>query len=120
VQEREDRLQAIAAELYRARTEASALDVPLSVVMPGVRRRLSEWRTVLGEESTQACQMLRSLLRTRLMFTPDLERHTCEFVGEGDLSAFFRGLITVPKALASPTGMDTFWTVDSRRILRAA
>ena len=66
--------------------------------------------TVLTEETTQARQMLRSLLRGRLVFTPDLERNACEFVGEGDLSAVFSGLVDLPKALASPTGFEpVFW-----------
>jgi hypothetical protein len=104
VQEREERLQALAAELYRVHDEASALDLSLDVVMPEVRRRLTEWQAILGEESTQARPMLRSLLRGRLVFNPDLERNACEFVGVGDLSVVFRGLINLPKALASPTG----------------
>ena len=78
--------------------------------MPEVRRRLTEWQGILGEESTQARQMLRSLLRGRLAFNPDLEQNACEFVGEGDLSVIFRGLIDLPKALASPTGFEpVFW-----------
>jgi hypothetical protein len=61
---------------------------------------------VLTEESTQARQMLRRLLRGRWVFLPHLEQRTCEFVGEGDLSKVFRGLINVPKALAFPNGID--------------
>ena len=110
MQQREERLQTLAAELYRARDEASAFNVSLDVVMPEVRRRLTEWQGILGEESTQARQMLRSLLRGRLAFNPDLEQNACEFVGEGDLSVIFRGLIDLPKALASPTGFEpVFW-----------
>ena len=74
--------------------------------MSEVQRRLAEWRKVLAEETKQARQMLRMLLRGRLVFTPDLEWHACEFVGEGDLSEVFRGLVPLPTALASPTGCE--------------
>jgi hypothetical protein len=54
--------------------------------------------------------MLRTLLKGRLVFTPDLEQHACEYVGQGDLSEVFRGLVSVPKALASPAGFEpAFW-----------
>jgi hypothetical protein len=77
----------------------------VDVVMSEVRRRLADWQAVLAEESTQARQMLRSLLRGRLVFTPDLEGDACDFVGEGNPSEIFKGLVTVPTALASPTGV---------------
>jgi hypothetical protein len=48
--------------------------------------------------------MLKTLLHGRLVFTPDRDENACDFVGEGDMAALVRGLISVPKALASPTG----------------
>src|SRR5262249_23332559 len=103
VRDREQRLTTIDAELGRADEEISALDVPLAVVMSDVRSRLEDWRQVLSEESAQARQMPRTLLRGRIVFTPDIEHQACDYVGEGDLSAVFRGLIAVPKMFASPT-----------------
>jgi hypothetical protein len=97
----DQRLNTITAELGRERADVAALDVSLEVVMPEVRRRLTEWQTILGEGSTQARQMLRTLLKDHLVFTPDLDKRACDFAGEGDLSEVFRGLVTVPKVLAS-------------------
>ncbi len=109
IREREARLDAIRAQLHQAREVSVALDLPLNVIMAEVGTRLREWRAVLVEEPTQARQMLKALLHGRLVFTPDLEQNACDFVGEGDPSAVFRGMVTVPKALASPAGAgDTY------------
>jgi hypothetical protein len=120
IREREQRLETIADELQQSSAAADALSLPLDVIMPEVRLRLSDWQAVLVEESTQARQMLRTLLRGRLVFTPDLEQHACDFVGEGDRSEVFRGLVTLPKALASPTGFDTYGRMPFSRQFRAA
>jgi hypothetical protein len=92
----------------RSATAAAALDVPLDVVMPEVQNRLRDWRSVLGEESPQARQMLRFLLRGRLVFTPRQDREGVRFAGEGDLGGLFAGL-NDSQALAFPTGSrDTY------------
>jgi site-specific DNA recombinase len=108
IRDRERRLDEIGAALHGAVTAAAALDVPLDAVMPEVRNRLRDWRSVLGEESPQARQMLRLLLRGRLVFTPRLDREGVRFAGEGDLGGLFSGLIN-SQALASPSGIGRLW-----------
>ena len=103
IREREARLEEVTAAIQRLNTAACAFDVPLDVVMPEVRHRLQDWRSVLVEESPQARQMLRSLLRGRLVFTPHDNRRAVRFTGDGDLGGVFSGLID-SQALASPTG----------------
>lgn len=53
--------------------------------MPEVWRRLNDWQRVLSEESAQVRQMLRSLLRGRLVFTPREEPKAVRIAGEGDV-----------------------------------
>ena len=74
---------------------------------------------MLVEESTQARQMLRSLLRGRLVFTPRDDRRAVRFTGDGDLGGVFSGLID-SQALASPTGTATGGKTAFQRVLRAA
>ena len=81
IREREARLEEVTAAIQRVSTAASAFDVPLDVVIPEVRHRLQDWRSVLVEESPQARQMLRSLLRGRLVFTPHDNRRAVGSLG---------------------------------------
>jgi site-specific DNA recombinase len=107
---REQRLAAIASEMIGAQAAAAALNLPVNVIMREVRQRLTDWQRVLFEETSQSRQMLRKLLRKRLVFTPDLEQDACEFFGEGDVSAVVSGMVRVPEAMASPTGFEpVFW-----------
>jgi len=78
--------------------------------MPEVRRRLTDWRAILSEETGQARQMLRTLLEGRLVFTPRPEAQAVEFVGQGDFGRLFAGLAPLLQAVASPTGFEpVFW-----------
>ena len=108
IRQREERLDAVRLELHAANRRTHALDVPMSVVMPEVRRRLDDWRSVLSEESSQARRMLRLLLQGRLVFTPRDERRAVHFSGVGDLGQIFSGLID-SQALASPRGHSILW-----------
>jgi hypothetical protein len=101
IREREQRR----ASLARAFTECrghSPDGLRLDVVLPEIRHRLQDWRKMLLSESGQARQMLRRLLRGRLMFTPQVEAEAVRFTGEGDLSGVFKGLLD-SHALASLT-----------------
>jgi hypothetical protein len=53
------------------------------------------------------------LLVHEIEFQPDLEDQASESVGEGDLSTVFGGVVTVPKALASPRGYAVRWKLAS-------
>jgi site-specific DNA recombinase len=117
IRQREERLEAVRLELHAANARTHALDVPISVVMPEVRRRLDDWRSVLSDESSQSRQMLRLLLRGRLVFTPRDERRAVRFSGEGDLGQVFSGLID-SQALASPTGAH-LRKVGERSVVRS-
>jgi len=105
IRQREERLEAVRLELHAATRKTHALDLPISVVMPEVRRRLDDWRSVLAEESSQSRRMLRLLLQGRLVFTPQDERRAVRFPGVGDLGQIFSGLID-SQALASPSGFE--------------
>ena len=54
------------------------------------------------------------------VFTPDLDAHACEYVGEGDLSELIRGLVSLLKALASPTGTERPWYSPIRNRIQLA
>jgi hypothetical protein len=114
IREREQRLEVVKAAVQSARMDTTAWDLPLDAVMAEVRRRFADWQGVLAEESTHARQMLRTLLRDRLVFTPDLDHRACDYNGEGDLSELIRGVVSLPKALASPTGTVEDCTVEAR------
>jgi hypothetical protein len=63
--------------------------------------------------------MLLTLLRGRLVFTPDFAENACDFMVEGDLSAVFKGLVAVPKALASPAGTALSYSPTFRGVWRS-
>ena len=117
IRQRERQLETLALDLDLARAAAGALELPLDVIMPEVRRRLTDWQLVLTEESAQSRQMLRSLLRGRLVFTPLAEPKAVRIAGEGDVRGLFEGLID-SQALASPRGNTRFSLTEIRRSLR--
>jgi hypothetical protein len=67
---------------------------------------VGHWQFLLTEETSQARQMLRTLMKTRIVVTPNLEEHSAVFEARGNFDELFAGLINVPKALASPTGFE--------------
>ena len=70
IREREARLGTIERALTQARAEQTLERLSVSAIMVEARRRLTNWQAVLMQESAQARQMLRTLLRGRLVFTP--------------------------------------------------
>jgi hypothetical protein len=97
-------LEAIAS---RARVDQPDVDV----VLPELRRRVRRYRDVLSEETTEARQMLRTLMKTRMVFTPNVEEEKVTFEARGHYGELFAGLIHLPSSIgvASPTGTrDTY------------
>src|SRR5262245_24267958 len=88
--------------------------------MAEVKTRLRDCRAVLVEESTQARQLLKNVLRGRLVFTPDFEEDACDFEGQGDPSVVFRGLVSALKVLASPTGTGSRYQEGSSLVTGVA
>ena len=84
--------------------------------MPEVRRRLTDWRAILSEETGQARQMLRTLLEGRLVFTPRPEAQAVEFVGQGDFGRLFAGLAPLLQAVASPRRQDDLYPCGRLRV----
>jgi site-specific DNA recombinase len=68
-----------------------------------LRKKLAEWRSMLRAHVPQARQMIRKLIRDRIVFTPDPSARLYRFVAPGTLVKFFNGLV-YPRAVASPTG----------------
>lgn len=110
IREREARRQVLASELATLRQDEAGVLTDLKGIMPEVRRRLTDWQGLLGQETTKARKMLRALLEGRIVFTPNVEERSCLFQASGNYEELFRGLITLPKAMASPTGFEpVFW-----------
>jgi DNA invertase Pin-like site-specific DNA recombinase len=115
VREREHRRGLVAAELAAVPNEMSGLLAHVDVVLPELRRRMSDWRALLSEETPQARQMLRTLLNSkgRLVFTPGEDQASCRFSARGDMADLFAGLLD-SQALASPAGRGSFfWEGDT-------
>ena len=68
----------------------------------GVRRHLTDWRSLLVGDVAKARQAFRQLLTTPIRFTPVVERgcRALRFDGLCDLQVFFGGMVT---KVASPT-----------------
>jgi len=104
-----------AREQERQRVDAERRD--LEAVLRGehrtvdqVRRdlhqRAEDWRTAARRNVAQARQVLRKLLRGRLLITPR-EDGMCEMSGQADYGKLFSGILilrAVASAVASPTG----------------
>ena len=97
---RRDQLREELATLQATRRRGGVDQI--SRVLPELRRRLRDWRSVLAAETHQARQMLRTLLQGRITFTPRPDVQGVEISGRGDLGQLFAGVL--PQLLASPTG----------------
>lgn len=105
IREREARRAGIVEELATVERKSTDSLESLDDVLPEVRRRLQDWRSLLLEETAQARQMLRTLLDGRIVFTPRPELPAVDFAGRGDYGRLFAGLID-SQALASPAGFE--------------
>lgn len=104
VRGREERRDMLREEVAAHRSASAIGAQDLDAILPELRRRMNDWRRVLVEEPSQARQMLRALLEGRIVFTPKPEARSCVFEGRGNMDELFRGLLELPKALASPRG----------------
>jgi hypothetical protein len=117
IRERERQREALSSEL-------SALEHPRPVSADAARLRaelrakLADWRDMLRAHVPQARQMIRKLVVGRIVFTADTKERVYRFLIPGTLSRFFNGLVH-PRAVASPSGVDDFFTVAGTA-LRAA
>ena len=68
-----------------------------------LRSKLGAWRRLLRRHAVQAHALVRTLIVGRLEFTPDLERKSYAFRGQGTVRPLLAGV--VPQNSASPTGM---------------
>ena len=100
-----DRLTLDLAAIAR---RASAPQLDRAQLTAKLRERLEDWRGLVRRHVPQARQILRKLLRGRLVFTPEV-RGSCEgyrFTGEGALDRFLSGFLLDAQAVASPTGFE--------------
>lgn len=87
-----------------ATQDRSTVPADIRVILPEVRQRLTDWQGLLGQQTAQARKMLRALLEGQIVFTPNVEERSCLFHASGNYEELFRGLISLPKAMASPSG----------------
>ncbi len=77
------------------------------------REKVLEWRGLLRRHVPQARQILRKMLRDRLVFRPERRgtQQGYRFTGEGTIMQLLTGLVPdFSQAVASPTGDETQWT----------
>jgi len=72
-----------------------------------LRTKAEEWQALLRKHAPIARQMVRKLVNSRIVFTPDRASRRYTFLAPGTLTNFFSGMVC-PQAVASPTGFDTF------------
>ena len=67
--------------------------IDTAAVATELRDRLDEWRALLKAEPVKARQILRKLLKGRLVFEPDPERREYRFHGETSYGRLLAGLV---------------------------
>jgi site-specific DNA recombinase len=110
VKQRERERQRVHDE--RVQLEKALRDGPLDAAPLKVElaRRVDEWRTMAGRTVAQGRQVLRKLLRGRVLVTPR-EDGQLELSGQADYGKLFSGIV-LATAMASPTGPATRWTTQ--------
>ena len=90
----------------REQLEKVLRDGPLDVrqLQADLARRVADWRTSAARSVAQGRQVLRKLLRGRVLMTPR-EDGKVELSGQADYGKLFSGILLAP-ALASPTGFE--------------
>ena len=77
------------------------------VLQDEIRRRVEAWRALMTRHATQARQLLRKMLRGRLILFQPTEEHGevgYRFRGEASVSELLAGLAGLPLMVTSPTG----------------
>ena len=70
-----------------------------------LRERLGEWRGLLRSQVPQSRQMIRKLMRDRIVFTPEQDTRFYRYVIPGSLDRFFSGL-AYPRMLVDAGGIE--------------
>jgi hypothetical protein len=96
IREREAQRRAVLTEMEVARAAPTAAQPDAETALRELRRRVRHWQFLLTEETSQARQMLRTLMKTRIVVTPNLEDHSAVFEARGNYDELFSGLINVP------------------------
>ena len=97
-------------------TELRTLSQPASspdAMRVALGRRLTEWRSLLLQRLPEARQVLRTLLRTTIAFTPHTtpRRREYAFTIEASLGSLVGGIIGA-KMMASPPGTVSCWRLS--------
>lgn len=89
-------------------SDAPTLSPP--AVVADLQARLTDWRSLLSDETPKARTLLKRLIVGRLTMAPTAEGFY-RFEGKGTLEPLLAGAIpTVPQSMASPTGFEpVFW-----------
>jgi site-specific DNA recombinase len=133
VKGREQRREAIRAELQTLAAQRRAEPVDAAQIRSTLREHLDDWRAVAHQGIAEARGLLRAVLVNRLVLTPvppppglpprkgpgRKPRFIYEFKGDASLSGLLAGLISASSVVA-PTGYDRLWHEQVRGILRAA
>jgi hypothetical protein len=112
LQTRQQELAQIEIERQQIATVLRAKPQEFRKVSRELRRRAEDWRTAAGRNVSQARQILRKLVRGRLVLTP-LDDGTCELSGQADYGKLFSG-IPLATAVARPAGLVPFAARQSR------
>ena len=107
IREREARRTRVMAQLA-AMTQARAHAVKAPAEVEGqLRKRLKDWRQLLGRETAWTRQILQKLLVDKIVCRPVVHEgeEAYEITARFHLGRFFEGIIC-PSGLASPTGFE--------------
>ena len=114
VKAREDRRDALRAELQGVRRVEQSGHVDKSVLATLIRQRVDEWRSLLTRQTAHARQLLRKLVDGPMIFTPQPgESSTWEFTATARIDRLLAGIV-VATSVASPTGPDRLQTAIDR------
>jgi site-specific DNA recombinase len=129
IKERQDRLDRLTRELTTADQQVKVSQLQWSTVERQIMEKLQDWKGLLQRHTPQARQILKKLLYGPIVFTAQGQGKSRHYTFKLKLTLdhFFEGTVGAnalrvasANMVASPTGFDTAWSVNSRRILRAA
>ena len=107
LKDREDRREALRAELHGLRRVEQRGNVDRSLLATQIRQRVDEWRGLLTRQTAYARQLLTKLLEGPMIFTPQLnDSGTWEFTATARFDRLLAGLVDAT-SVASPTDCST-------------
>ena len=102
IRQREQRRNALEAELAHCRAQDRGPKLDRATIRAELRARLAEWRDLLRTYAVEGQRLLRTLIDGRLNLTP-VDRTYYRFEGVGTLAPVLAGLLPhVPHNMASP------------------